>query len=282
MLTLDKAKGMLVGLAVGDALGAPLEFLPSREPDEYVTKYMSGGYHDMKKGEWTDDTAMALGMAQSFIDNEGEFHPSDIMNNWSRWYNAGEFIPRGECFDIGNTTQRAITVYDKIHTVYNGVSLATEAGNGALMRIAPVVMVSATPERAMELAVAQTIMTHGSPTAIEYSRVFAHELWHGDALQRYRKYRLPLDVDREKVMSGGYVVETYQCAMWAFMTTDNFADCIIKAVNRGYDSDTCGAVAGMIAGAHYGYKGIPKRFTEELAWHDELCQAAIKLFETRR
>ena len=282
MLTLDKAKGMLVGLAVGDALGAPLEFLPSREPDEYVTKYTSGGYHNMKKGEWTDDTAMALGMAQSFIDNEGEFRPSDIMNNWSRWYNAGEFIPRGECFDIGNTTQRAITVYDKIHTVYNGVSLATEAGNGALMRIAPVVMVSSTPERAMELAVAQTIMTHGSPTAIEYSRVFAHELWHGDALQRYRKYRLPLDVDREKVMSGGYVVETYQCAMWAFMTTNNFADCIIKAVNRGYDSDTCGAVAGMIAGAHYGYKGIPKRFTEELAWHDELCKAAIKLFEMRR
>ena len=282
MLTLDKAKGMLVGLAVGDALGAPLEFLPSREPDEYVTKYTSGGYHNMKKGEWTDDTAMALGMAQSFIDNEGEFRPSDIMNNWSRWYNAGEFIPRGECFDIGNTTQRAITVYDKIHTVYNGVSLATEAGNGALMRIAPVVMVSSTPERAMELAVAQTIMTHGSPTAIEYSRVFAHELWHGDALQRYRKYRLPLDVDREKVMSGGYVVETYQCAMWAFMTTNNFADCIIKAVNRGYDSDTCGAVAGMIAGAHYGYKGIPKRFTEELAWHDELRRAAIKLHQLRR
>jgi len=282
MLTLDSAMGMFIGLAVGDALGAPLEFLPSREPDEYVTKYMNGGYHDMKKGEWTDDTAMALGMAQSFIDNEGEFHPSDIMNNWSRWYNAGEFIPRGECFDIGNTTQRAISIYDKIHTVYNGVSLATEAGNGALMRIAPVVMVSSTPERAMELAVAQTIMTHGSPEAIEYSRVFAHELWHGDALQRYRKYKLYWDTDRKKVMSGGYVKETYQCAMWAFMTTNNFADCIIKAVNRGHDSDTCGAVAGMIAGAHYGYTSIPKRFTEELAWHDELRRAAMKLHGMRR
>ena len=282
MLTLDSAMGMFIGLAVGDALGAPLEFLPSREPDEYVTKYMNGGYHDMKKGEWTDDTAMALGMAQSFIDNEGEFHPSDIMNNWSRWYNAGEFIPRGECFDIGNTTQRAISIYDKIHTVYNGVSLATEAGNGALMRIAPVVMVSSTPERAMELAVAQTIMTHGSPEAIEYSRVFAHELWHGDALQRYRKYKLYWDTDRKKVMSGGYVKETYQCAMWAFMSTSNFADCIIKAVNRGHDSDTCGAVAGMIAGAHYGYTGIPKRFTEELAWHDELRRAALKLHGMRR
>ena len=282
MLTLDSAMGMFIGLAVGDALGAPLEFMRSREPDEYITKYMRGGHHNMDNGEWTDDTAMALGMAQSFIDNDGEFNPADIMHNWSRWYNAGEFIPRGKCFDIGNTTQRAIDKYDKNNTVYNGLSLDTESGNGALMRLAPVVMVSTTPERAMELAVAQTIMTHGSPTAIEYSRVFAHELWHGDALQRYRKYRLPLDIDREKVMSGGYVVETYQCAMWAFMTTNNFADCIIKAVNRGHDSDTCGAVAGMIAGAHYGYKGIPKRFTEELAWHDELRRAAVKLHQLRR
>jgi len=282
MLTLDSAMGMFIGLAVGDALGAPLEFTDAREPKDYITKYHTGGWHDVDKGEWTDDTAMALAMAQAFIDSEGEFNPADIMHNWSRWYNAGEFIPRGKCFDIGGTTQSAIDKYNKNNTLYNGVSLDTESGNGALMRLAPVVMVSATPERAMELAVAQTIMTHGSPTAIEYSRVFAHELWHGDALQRYRKYRLPLDIDREKVMSGGYVVETYQCAMWAFMTTNNFADCIIKAVNRGHDSDTCGAVAGMIAGAHYGYKGIPKRFTEELAWHDELRRAALKLHQLRR
>ena len=282
MLTLDSAMGMFIGLAVGDALGAPLEFTDAREPKDYITKYHTGGWHDVDKGEWTDDTAMALAMAQAFIDSEGEFNPADIMHNWSRWYNAGEFIPRGKCFDIGGTTQSAIDKYNKNNTLYNGVSLDTESGNGALMRLAPVVMVSATPERAMELAVAQTIMTHGSPTAIEYSRVFAHELWHGDALQRYRKYRLPLDIDREKVMSGGYVVETYQCAMWAFMTTNNFADCIIKAVNRGHDSDTCGAVAGMIAGAHYGYAGIPKRFTEELAWHDELRRAALKLHQLRR
>ena len=176
MLTLDSAMGMFIGLAVGDALGAPLEFMPSREPDDYITKYMKGGHHDMDKGEWTDDTAMALGMAQSFIDNDGEFKPEDIMGNWAVWRSHGEFIPRGFCFDIGTTTERAIIKYIKDKTVYNGVSLDTESGNGALMRLAPVVMVSATPERAMELAVAQTIMTHGSPTAIEYSRVFAHEL----------------------------------------------------------------------------------------------------------
>jgi ADP-ribosyl-[dinitrogen reductase] hydrolase len=282
MLTLDKAKGMLVGLAVGDALGAPLEFQEAREPDKYITQYHAGGYHTMKKGEWTDDTAMALAMAQALIDNYGEFNAHDIMHNWSRWYNNGEFIPRGICFDIGNTTQKAIKKYDAINSVYNGVSFDSESGNGALMRLAPVVIVSASPERAMELAVAQTVMTHGSTKAIEYSRVLAHELWHGDALQRYSDYRLPIDIEREQVMSGGYVVETYQCAMWAYQTTNSFDQCIIKAVNRGHDSDTCGAVAGMIAGAHYGYNKIPKKFTDSLMWHDELCQAAIKLFEMRR
>lgn len=282
MLTLDKAKGMLVGLAVGDALGAPLEFHEAREPDKYITEYHAGGVHTMKKGEWTDDTAMALAMAQAFIDNYGEFNAHDIMHNWSSWYNRGEFIPRGVCFDIGGTTQKAIKKYDAINSVYNGVSLDSESGNGALMRLAPVVIVSASPERAMELAVAQTVMTHGSTKAIEYSRVMAHELWHGDALQRYSDYRLPLDVKREDVMSGGYVVETYQCAMWAYQTTKRFDDCIINAVNRGHDSDTCGAVAGMIAGAHYGYNKIPKKFIDSLMWHDELCQAAIKLFEMRR
>lgn len=282
MLTLDKAKGMLVGLAVGDALGAPLEFHEAREPDTYIKEYCAGGVHSMKKGEWTDDTAMALAMAQAFIDNKGEFNAHDIMHNWASWYNRGEFIPRGVCFDIGSITQKAIKKYDAINSVYNGVSLDNQSGNGALMRLAPVVIVSATPERAMELAVAQTVMTHGSAKAIEYSRVMAHELWHGDALQRYSDYRLPLDIKREDVMSGGYVVETYQCAMWAYQTTTSFDQCVINAVNRGHDSDTCGAVAGMIAGAHYGYNKIPKKFIDSLMWHDELCQAAIKLFEMRR
>jgi len=144
------------------------------------------------------------------------------------------------------------------------------------------VMVSKSPERAMELAVAQTILTHGTSDCIEYSRVFAHELWHGNALQRYNKYRLPDSIERKEVMSGGHVVETYQCAMWAFSTTSSFADCVIKAVNRGHDSDTCGAVAGMIAGAHYGFNGIPNEFTKDLMWYKELGRAAIKLHQLGR
>ena len=90
-----------------------------------------------------------------------------------------------------------------------------------------------------------------------------------------------LDIPRKKVTSGGYIVETYQAAMWAYCTTNNFSDCIIRAVNRGYDSDTVGAVAGMIAGASYGYKRIPKHFLDNLMWKDELQKTAIKLYELR-
>ena len=284
MLTLDKSAGMMVGLAVGDALGAPLEFMDAREPDDYITKYVTGGHHDMSIGEWTDDTAMALAMADSLSTNLAEFNPEDMMHNWYNWYMKGEFIPRGKCFDIGTTTQDAIEkwINNKSGYSYNSVSFDDASGNGALMRLAPAVIASATPERAMELAIATTILTHGSPKCIEYGRVFAHQLWHGDALQRYQSYNLPLNTDRKDVMSGGYVVETYQCAMWAYQTTNNFADCVIKAVNRGHDSDTCGAVAGMIAGAHYGLEAIPSHFKDDLMWYDKLVSQAFRLYNMRR
>ena len=284
MLTLDKAIGMFIGLAVGDALGAPLEFLDSREPSNYITKYMKGGHHNMSKGEWTDDTAMAYAMAQAFIDNKGEFNPHAIMNNFKAWHDDGKFIPRGYCFDIGGTTQRAIEKYqpEKIDNFpYKGMSVNDGSGNGGLMRIAPAILVSASPARAIELGVAQTILTHGNAECLEYSRILSEELWHGEPLAKYSNYRHPVGIDRKDVMSGGYVKETYQCAMWAFHYTDTFEDAVITAVNRGYDSDTCGAVTGMIAGAYYGYSKIPTRFTDELMWHDELVTAATKLYKLR-
>ena len=282
MITLDNAIGMFMGLAIGDAFGAPLEFTQAREPDSYITKYASGGAHDVAVGEWTDDTSMALALAKSLIENKGEFNPNSVMDNFCEWYLNGKYSPREKCFDIGYTTQKALNRYLKNKEVpYQGTGDDEESGNGGLMRLAPVVMVSATPERAMEVAVAQSILTHGSAKCLNYSRIFAHELWHGDALRRYRNYRHPLDIDRKQVMSGGYIVETYQAAMWAFCTTNNFGDCLIRAVNRGYDSDTVGAVAGMIAGAHYGKSGIPKYFLDNLMWRDELQKTAIKLYQLR-
>lgn len=275
--TVDKAMGMLVGLAVGDALGAPLEFQDAREPDNYITKYHSGGVWNVKKGEWTDDTAMAYAMGSAIRERKG-FNGQAIMDNFLKWYLDGEFIPRGRCFDIGTTTINALKTYAKTGTVYAGSTDETSSGNGALMRIAPIVLCATSREHVIQLATQQTILTHGSETCIKYSRVFAEELYAGSPLQKYSSLRHSNDIDRKNVLSGGYVVETYQCAMWALQSSNNFEECVIKAVNRGHDSDTSGAVAGMIAGAHYGIYGIPDRFKDELMWCDELKQMAIDLY----
>lgn len=282
MMSVDNAMGCLVGLAVGDALGAPLEFSEAREPENYLTEYTTGGPWDVERGEWTDDTAMAYAMGCAIREKKG-FDANAIMDNFLGWYEKGEYIPRGECFDIGTTTQRALKKY-KSHkeTPYCGSSDPQTSGNGALMRIAPVVIAAPNNRVLVQWAVQQTLLTHGSDECIKYSRIFAEELYYCGALQKYENERHDDNVDRRSVMSGGYVKETYQAAMWAFSTTDNFEDCVVAAVNRGHDTDTTGAVAGMIAGAYYGGTNIPRKFTEDLLCYDEIAQLAIDLFYLKR
>jgi ADP-ribosyl-[dinitrogen reductase] hydrolase len=282
-MNIDKGIGMFMGLAIGDALGAPLEFQEAREPDDFLTKYTTGGAHNVSLGEWTDDTSMALAMAKSLFEKKS-FDANDIMSKFCKWYKGGEFSPRGKCFDIGGTTAIALGSY--LHEIvkdeyllqpYRGRTANDTSGNGALMRLAPVIMVAQDPYHAMQLAIQQTLLTHGSNTCVDYSVMLAEELYYGYPITRYANAKLPLDIDINDVMSGGYVKETYQCAWWAFQTTDNFEDCVIKAVNRGHDADTSGAVAGMIAGRYYGYTNIPSHFKDNLMWRDELFKTARDL-----
>jgi ADP-ribosyl-[dinitrogen reductase] hydrolase len=274
----DDAIGMLVGLAVGDALGAPLEFQDGREPENYVTEYVSGGVWETKKGEWTDDTAMAFAMGCAIRDKKG-FDANAIMDNFLDWYRNGAFIPRGKCFYIGNTTSKALNKYESNKdTPYCGSSNPETSGNGALMRIAPIAIAAPDRETLVQWAVQQTLLTHGSRECVHYSRIFAEELYAGAPLQKYNSERHPRGISRNSVMSGGYVKETYQAAMWAFQNTENFEDCVIAAVNLGHDTDTTGAVAGMIAGAFYGIYKIPEKFKKDLAWHDKIQKLAVDLY----
>jgi len=282
MQSIDQANGMMIGLAIGDALGAPLEFLDAREPEDYITKYHKGGFHDVDIGEWTDDTAMTLAMCKAILD-KGGFDPNAIMDNFVAWYRDGEFIPRGECFDIGTTTVRALERYIQHPTSpYKGDTSPKSAGNGALMRTAAVVLAAMNRQELIQLATQQTLLTHAAPICVQYGTMLAEELYYGGPLDKYQKFRHSLDIPRKEVMSGGYVVETYMAAMWAFQTTDTFEDCVIKAVNRGHDSDTVGAVAGMIAGTYYGYCGIPHEFRKNVMWHDELIETSTALWSMGR
>ena len=281
-MDLDNKLGLFFGLAVGDALGAPLEFQKANEPHEYLKTFTTGGPHGVSVGEWTDDTSMALALATSLIEKQ-TFDADDIMYKFCEWFKEGKFCTRSKCFDIGNTVYDALSSYaesikhNQLRQPYRGRVAENTSGNGALMRIAPVIIVAGDKEEAVRLAIQQTLLTHGSELCVKYSLMFAEELYNGKALSKYSKYKLPKDIERQNVMSGGFVKETYEAAWWAFETSKSFEECVVKAVNRGHDADTTGAVAGMIAGRHYGFSKIPEYFTKNLMMYDELHKIATQL-----
>jgi len=274
---LDSDIGLFLGLAIGDAMGAPIEFQPSREPENYITRYMSGGAHNVSKGEFTDDTSMALAMADAFLEAKA-FDGKLIMQNFVKWKNEGAYSPRGVMFDCGNTVLQALRNFEKDQrNPFAGLKDEFSAGNGGLMRLAPSIIFAHSEDDASYLARETTRLTHGANEALFYSEIFARELFSRTISDEYSQYKHPINIAREDVMSGGYVKETYQAAWWAFQTTDNFEDCIIKAINRGFDSDTTGAVAGMIAGCFYGLSNIPQWMIDGLQWNKEINRAAIDL-----
>ena len=274
---LNFAVGIFVGLAIGDAMGAPIEFQLAREPEEYVRSYQEGGFHNVSKGEFTDDTSMALAMADAFIEAKG-FDPKLIMDNFLKWKNEGAYSPRGEMFDCGNTIHKALCKYEKDKSnPFTGDTDPMSAGNGGLMRLAPALLAARSEEQAIEYAIETTRLTHGAEEALMYSGLLARELWRRQPDTEARLKKHHKNVRRNEVMSGGYVKETYQAAWWAYQSSDSFEECIINAINRGHDSDTTGAVAGMIAGAMYGFNAIPKWMVEQLQWVDEIIFQAVRL-----
>ena len=278
----DAAKGLFLGLAIGDAMGSPIEFEKKRTQKNYVRSYLEGGFHKVTKGEFTDDTSMALAMADAMIESQQKngyaFDPYKIMDNFLKWRYEGKYSPRGECFDVGVTVCGALAQYKKDRSgPFTGSRDPMSAGNGGLMRLAPALIASRTKEECLMFARETTRLTHGAEEALMYSEIFAEEIWEGRVLPKYVRYKHPLNIDRDDIMSGGYVKETYQAAWWAYQTTDNFEDCIIEAINLGHDSDTTGAVAGMIAGRMYGFDAIPKWMVQGLQWSNHIIHVAKQL-----
>ena len=278
----DHEIGMLIGLAIGDAMGAPIEFEKPRSPENYVREYQTGGFHNVTKGEFTDDTSMALAMADAFIEkgtNSGtSFDGHLIMKNFLNWRYEGKYSPRGVCFDVGLTVAGALSKYRADDTnPFTGETDPMSAGNGGLMRLAPAIIAAHSKEEAIFFARESTRLTHGCEEALMYSEILAEELWEKRTNERGDRFKLPSDTDRSKVLSGGYVKETYQAAWWAYQTSGSFEECVVKAINRGHDSDTTGAVAGMIAGAMYGFSKIPDWMINGLQWKGHIIMTALQL-----
>ncbi len=289
----DRAIGALVGLAVGDALGTTLEF-SRRDAHSPVIDIVGGGPFRLKPGEWTDDTSMALCLADSLLANSG-LEERDLLDRFVRWWRQGENSVNGRCFDIGGTTSQALSHYVR-HGQPIGVGPDDRylAGNGSLMRLAPVAIFAA-PDMgaATRLAERQSLTTHANRVAAEACGLFAAmlvEAMVGHGKHEVLRTRSAAHADleevaagtwrhkpREAISSSGYVVHTLEAALWCVARTSNFADALVLAVNLGDDSDTVGAVTGQLAGALYGQSGIPARWLDVLAWREEIEQRAISL-----
>jgi len=295
-------QGSLIGLAVGDAVGTTVEFKP---PGTFppVTDMVGGGPFGLSPGQWTDDTSMALCLAES-LTSCGTFDLRDQMDRYVRWWQEGHLSSTGECFDIGNTVVQALDRYVGTGDPLAGSTDPRTAGNGSLMRLAPVPLCFADhPEQAIALSAESSRTTHGAVTCLDACRYFGGLLVgvvQGEAkevllAERYSPVAglweaQPLCPEIDEIAHGsfkrkhppeivgsGYVVKSLEAALWAFQRSTSFKDGCLLAVNLGDDADTTAAIYGQIAGAHYGLSGIPAPWRECLAQFEFINQLALDL-----
>lgn len=296
-------RGSLLGLAAADAVGTTLEFKP---PGSFapIDDMVGGGPFRLEPGQWTDDTSMALCLAASLVEKQA-FDPADQMDRYLRWYNDGYMSSNGRCFDIGNTVRQALHRYEQTSDPFAGSTDPYSAGNGSIMRLAPVVLFyGRSPAQAIAQSGQSSRTTHGAPAAIDACRYFGSLIW--SALNGADKATLlasryspladqwqtdPLDPAINEIAAGsfkerqppeikgsGYVVKSLEAALWAFYHSDNFRDGCLLAANLGDDADTTAAVYGQLAGAFYGEQAIPAAWREKLALRDTIQSLADKLF----
>jgi ADP-ribosyl-[dinitrogen reductase] hydrolase len=300
----DRRRGALVGLAIGDALGGAVEFSrPGSFPP--VIGYRAGGPHRLNAGEWTDDTSLALALADS-IGTVG-WDLNDQAQRYVEWWKTGKYSVNGSCFDIGFTTRRALSNFlDTKDASHSGDPSESASGNGSIMRLAPVPICYChlfpnDIKGLSQLAEESSLTTHASEqcsSACRYMALALGALIHGEErekvlspawepLARLKAVR-PLHPLIEAITAGsfrkkqppeirgsGWVVQSLEAALWAFHKATCFEEAVLKAVNLGDDADTTGAVCGQFAGAFWGESGIPESLRAGLARYD-LIEAALK------
>lgn len=304
METLARYRGALLGLAVADAVGTTLEF---QSPGSFtpITDMVGGGPFHLQPGQWTDDTSMALCLAESLVTKQ-DFDPADQMTRYVRWYREGHLSSNGTCFDIGNTVRSALQRFLLTGNAYSGAVDPYTAGNGSIMRLAPVPMAYVyRPELALTQSGESSRTTHGAKTAVSACQYFggllvgalcgvdketllaavytpAADFWAAHplapeiatvAVGSYKQMQPP------DIKGSGYVVKSLEAALWAFYHSDTFRDGCLMAANLGDDADTTAAVYGQLAGAYYGEAGIPHEWREQIALRTTIETFADQLYD---
>ena len=294
-MLIDKAKGCLIGLACGDAVGTTVEFKP-RGSFELMTDMVGGGPYDLEKGQWTDDTSMALCLGYSLLETKG-FNAEDQMNRYVNWSNFGYMSSNGKCFDIGNTVSEALDNYIKSKDPYSGPTGKYDSGNGCIMRLAPVpIFYHNNYENAIKYAGLSSRTTHGSEFCIDSTKLMCNIILNAlhlddkdDILENIKYNPITQEVldlkhgefytkSYEEITGSGYVIESLETALWCFFKSNSFKEAILLAVNVGHDADTTAAICGQIAGAFYGYEGIPESWKESITMKDDIIDLATDLY----
>lgn len=292
----DKLKGAIIGAIVGDALGVPFEFLnPEKIYKKRVKSMYHGGYHNQPSGTWSDDSSLILCTLDSLSNG---YDLKDIGNKFKDWLYLSKYTPYGIVFDCGNTISQSIHLINK--GIFTGLNSENNCGNGSLMRIIPLLFImNNNMEKRFEIIKDVSSLTHSHIRCIIACNIYMEYalnlILYGDKYEAYEKMRLTIkDVFKEykselevfsRILDNdigkypqssfngkGYVVNTLEISLYSFLTTDNYADSVIKAILFGYDTDTNACVTGGLSGLYYGLNNIPKKWIDKLAKVDEIYE----------
>ncbi len=297
-MTDTRYRATLLGLACGDAVGTTVEFR-KRGSFAPLTDMVGGGPFRLQKGQWTDDTSMALCLGHSLVQQRG-FDAVDQMQRYCDWFQRGYMSSTGACFDIGNTVRAALQQFLQDKNPWAGSTDPNSAGNGGIMRLAPVPLFYALDyERTVHFCGESSRTTHAAYEAIECARLFGAQIrvallggskaeilqggGYVPSLPSVRALIQPafLAKPEQAIRGSGYVLHALEAALWCFAGTENFRDAVLRAANLGEDADTTAAIVGQLAGAFYGMDALPDSWVDSLAQRDAIMGLADQLFTHR-
>lgn len=311
------AADLLLGIAVGDALGVPVEFLSRKDLVADPVVSMRGyGTHEQPRGTWSDDSSLTFCLAESLCDG---YNLNNLANRFVNWYEHGYWTAHGKVFDVGITTSNALwALRNGTEPVLAGANDEGSNGNGSLMRILPLILYSRNKGLSERFAITREVssLTHrhirsviGCFIYLEYALELlsgndklqalastkirikdffeGNEICSNEELFKYHRILTPSDslfqiksiheYTEPEIASSGYVVHTLEASIWCFLNTENYKDAVLKAVNLGSDTDTTAAVTGGLAGLYYGKEQIPNEWLSVLARRDDIIELGEKL-----
>ena len=303
-------KDILLGTAIGDALGLPVQFLDrevvAKNP---VTTMIGYGQFNVPAGTWSDDSSLSLCLAESLCKG---YDLSDIANNFVKWMFEGFWTPFNKAFDIGKTTYFAVVnLRNGVSPYLAGMDRERDNGNGSLMRILPLVpyILNMEVEERYKIIGEVSSLTHRHPRSIlacialcEFAIQYINQQSCEKAYQTMQQILLQLlkreifieedvpfkrlvglsynefkAIELKDIRSTGYVIDTLEASLWCIFNTSSFKDAVLKAVNLGDDTDTVGAITGALAGVIYGNDSIPSEWINVLARKDDIIELANRL-----